>query len=232
MQSCYLAVLLSCANTGTRALLVSMPMLAPNAPPSPTRCWCPCNAGAHAIPAAMRRWCPRQASLQHSCATPHLHNNPCNSSTDSIATCSPDPQLPTGGHKPAAPLTPCTHTALLRCPSMQRRPPCPPHDPAAIGATHCSSPPGISWSPWCPRNPRGPGSCVARPRCPVGTQRGGQRGHGGLGVSGTGRSGGGARVSLPGRAPPWLCSPPRCVPALSPAAPCPALRCAGEERRH
>lgn len=127
MQSCYLAVLLSCANTGTRALLVSMPMLAPNAPLSPT-----CNAGAHAIPAAMRCCCPRQASLQHSCATPHLHNNPCNSSTDSIATCSPDPQLPTGGHKPAAPLTPCTHTAP--CSAVPPAPPTTPQPSAPLTA--------------------------------------------------------------------------------------------------
>lgn len=184
--------------------------------------WCPCNTSSHAmllptpgIPATfLCNTTPAQQPVQQQ----HRQH------------CDVQPR-PTAAHRgsqtcsPADPLHP--HS------SMQRRPPCPPHDPAAIGATHCSSPPGISWSPWCPRNPRGPGSCVARPRCPVGTQRGGQRGHGGLGVSGTGRSGGGgARVSLPGRAPPWLCSPPRCVPALSPAAPCPALRCAGEERRH
>lgn len=159
--------------------------------------WHPCSAATHAvlvpmqhrhraIPVPMQCCCPCQAPLQHSYATPLpvQCQHPCNATPvrrQHRQHCNVQPRPSPGPATHAVPL----HAALS---------PLPPPTPPPIGATHCSSSPGMSWSPWCPRSPRGPGSCVARPRCPVGTERGGAAGSGGSGGSGVSRtrsSGGG-----------------------------------------
>lgn len=114
------------ADTGTLTLLPPVQCCCPckagtHAALPPTQCWCPCNTGT------VQYQCPCNAAAhaRHPCSIPMQHHYPCNvsthatqrpcdGSTGSIATCSPDP----------AQVQP-----HMRCPSMQRCPLCPPPPP-------------------------------------------------------------------------------------------------------